>query len=203
MLVNKLNGLDIVLASGSPRRYELLKDMGINFRVDVKPVNEVFNPDLSPENIAESLSELKISAFEKSYFKENTLVITADTIVVLNDEVLGKPANRNDAVEILNKLSGNRHTVITGVSLKNKHKTKTFSASTHVWFKRLSQEEIEYYIDNYRPYDKAGAYGIQEWIAHAAIEKIEGSYFNVMGLPTHKLYVELEKFLTSNNKTEL
>ncbi len=195
MLINELKKRDIVLASSSPRRHQLLKDMGVNFRIDVKPVNEIYNDKLTPEKIAQSLSDLKISAFEKSYFKENTLVITADTIVVLNGKILGKPADRNSAVDMLQKLSGDKHTVITGVSLKTKFKSASFTSSTNVWFKKLSQEEIEFYIDNYSPYDKAGAYGIQEWIAHAAVEKIEGSYFNVMGLPTHKLYTELEKFL--------
>ncbi len=195
MLVEKLKGFDVVLASASPRRHRLLKDMGIKFRVDVKPVDEVFDTNLTPVDIAKSLSNLKISVFEKSYFNENTLIITADTIVVLKGEILGKPAGKNDAAKMLKKLSANKHTVITGVSLRSVHKTESFAASTDVWFKKLSEEEIDYYIENYRPFDKAGAYGIQEWIAHAAIEKIEGSYFNVMGLPTHKLYVELERFL--------
>lgn len=173
----------------------MLEEMGVNFEVLPKHVEEVVPVGLIPKDVAEYLSKLKADAFSEKEIGGNTIVVTADTIVALNNEILGKPVDREDAVRILKSLSGNSHKVITGVTLKTALKQRTFSVTTDVIFKELLTEEIDYYIDNFKPYDKAGAYGIQEWIGHAAIEKIDGSYFNVMGLPTHRLYEELLIFV--------
>ena len=195
MLLERLGKYDVILASGSPRRKQLLGEMGISFRVMTFAVEEDYPPHLSPREIAEYLSRRKAGAFPGEHLKEHKLIITADTIVTMDDEVLGKPEDREDAIRILKRLSGRPHEVITAVTLKTCEREHTFSVSTDVYFKELSDVEIAYYIDYFKPYDKAGAYGIQEWIGHAAIEKIEGSYFNVMGLPTHRLYEELDKFI--------
>ena len=173
----------------------MLSEMGIKFRVQPGSVNEDYPDDLPPHEIAEYLSNIKAEGFAEEGLSENTLIIAADTIVTLNEKVMGKPVDRADAIQILKQLSGKSHEVITGVTLKMLSKQKTFSVSTLVYFKELTEQEIAYYIDTFKPYDKAGAYGIQEWIGHAAIEKIEGSYFNVMGLPTHRLYEELLQFI--------
>jgi len=191
MLLETLRQYNIILASASPRRAQLLKEMGLEFEVKPKHVDEIIPKNLSPKEIAEYLSKLKADAFSEKEIGVKTLIITADTIVALKQEILGKPVDRLDAVQILKKLSGKSHKVITGVTLRSLLKQRTFSVKTEVDFKNLTDKEIDYYINAYKPYDKAGAYGIQEWIGHAAIEKINGSYFNVMGLPTHKLYEEL------------
>ncbi len=193
MLHEKLKDYKIILASQSPRRQQLLKGLDIPFQIISKDIKEEYPQDLKKEEIALYLCELKASAFNGE-IDDKTLVITADTIVWINGVALNKPSDYNDAVSILKTLSGNMHEVITGVCLKTKNKTHSFFSLTKVFFKKLSQQEIEYYITNYKPYDKAGAYGAQEWIGYVAIEKIEGSYFNVMGLPTRLLYEELMKF---------
>ncbi len=190
-----LDNYDIILASQSPRRQALLKDMGINFRVILKEVEETYPEGLSISEIPVYLAQLKASAFLDDEINDNTIIITADTIVCLEDKVLGKPVDKEHAYEILRFISGKQHQVITGVCLKSKSKIKTFSAYSDVYFRELSDEEIYYYINKYSPFDKAGAYGIQEWIGYVGIERIEGSYFNVMGLPTQKLYLELNKFI--------
>jgi septum formation protein len=195
MLDQKLRNYKIILASASPRRKQLLEEMGVNFDVSPKHVDEIIPDGLSPKQVAEYLSKLKADAFSETEIGKKTLVITADTVVALKNEILGKPVNREDAIRILKRLSGNSHKVITGVTLKSTSKQRTFSVTTKVVFKELSDEEINFYIDNFKPYDKAGAYGIQEWIGHVAIEKIKGSYFNVMGLPTHRLHEELINFI--------
>ena len=195
MLKTQLKKYDVILASASPRRKQLMEEMGLEFTVFPKHVEEVIPVGITPKEVAEYLSKLKAEAFSAKEIKENTLIITADTVVTLDGKILGKPVNRADAVNILKSLSNKSHQVITGVTIRSASKQLTFSVTTKVVFKRLSVEEINFYIDNYKPYDKAGAYGIQEWIGHAAIEKIEGSYFNVMGLPTHRLYEELLKFV--------
>ncbi len=195
MLLEKLKNYDIILASGSPRRQQLLAEMDVSFRVETKPVEEVFPSGLSPAETAAWLCRLKSDAFAEDELGKNTLLITADTVVALDNQILGKPAGEKEAEAMLEALSGKKHEVITGVCLRAQKKTSVFTASTDVWFKRLSENEIRYYVTHYRPFDKAGAYGIQEWIGLAAIERIEGSYFNVMGLPTHRLYQELERFL--------
>ena len=194
MLSDLLKNYDVILASGSPRRQQLLREMGIDFKVVVRQVEEKTDSSLTPREAVVSLSRLKMSAFRKSDFNNNRLIITADTIVAIDNRILGKPENRTQAIEILTMLSGKCHDVITGVCIKTAEKEEVFTATTRVCFKELSMDEVVYYIDNYKPYDKAGAYGIQEWIGHAAVERIEGSYFNVMGLPTHKLYEKLRKY---------
>jgi septum formation protein len=194
MVLENLKKYNIILASGSPRRQELLKNLGIDFKVVLRPVSEHFSESMAGEEIALLLSDRKADAFEDDFFAESTLLITADTIVCLGDEVLGKPADRNDAIEILNRLSGKVHEVITGVSIRTSSKKINFTVSTKVYFKELRTEEIIFYVDTCKPYDKAGAYGIQEWIGYIGVEKIEGSFYNVMGLPVLKLYEELLKF---------
>jgi len=184
---------NIILASKSPRRQNLLKELGFDFEIKTKDIEEIYPLELKRENVAVFLSELKASAFV-SDLKENDLVITSDTIVCLSDEIIGKPTGRTDALKMLDKLSGNKHEVITAVTLLSKEKQYTFYEETEVYFKTLTTPEIEYYVDNYQPFDKAGSYGIQEWIGYIGIEKIIGSYFNVMGLPVKRVYEELLNF---------
>ena len=184
---------NLILASKSPRRQYLMKELGLDFEVHTKEVDESFPENLKAQEIPLYLCQKKADAFDQE-LTDNTIVITADTIVWIDNQVLNKPENFDDAVRMLKLLSGKKHEVYTGVCLKSKHKTKTFYALTNVYFKELSQEEIEYYINNFNPYDKAGAYGAQEWIGYIAVEKIEGSYFNVMGLPVRELYEELLEF---------
>ncbi|MGE4289765.1 MAG: Maf family nucleotide pyrophosphatase [Salinivirgaceae bacterium] len=188
-----LNKYHIILASQSPRRQQLLKELGLNFSIEVREIDEVYPAHLQREEIPVYLAQLKAKVFENSLSK-NQLVITADTIVWLNNHVLGKPTDFDDALNMLQSLSGNTHTVYTGVCLKSLSKETTFWAKTDVHFKVLSEEEITYYLKTHKPYDKAGAYGIQEWIGYIGIEHIEGSYFNVMGLPVQKLYEHLKRF---------
>lgn len=192
-LINNINKYKIILASQSPRRQTLLKELKIDFDIIIKEVDEVFPSHLVKEEIPVYLAKLKASAFD-AIIEANQLIITADTIVWVDDTILGKPTNYDDAFNMLQTLSGNKHTVYTGVCLKSKDKTETFWASTDVYFRDLEAEEIKYYLDNYKPYDKAGSYGIQEWIGYIGIEKIDGSYFNVMGLPVQKLYDHLIDF---------
>lgn len=194
LLHEKLKHYSIVLASRSPRRQLLLRGLDIPFEVRLKDTPEEFPPNLAREEIALYLCKLKAAAFDNE-LDDDTLLITADTIVWINGHILGKPKNHDDAVDILRQLSGNMHEVITAICLKTKNKTHSFYALTRVFFKKLSDDEIEYYISHYHPYDKAGAYGAQEWIGYVAIEHIEGSYFNVMGLPTRMLCEELLKFI--------
>lgn len=193
MLFNSFKKYNIVLASKSPRRQYLLKELGINFEVKTKDVNEDFPDTLKAQEIPLYLCEKKANAF-KEELTENTILITADTVVWVNNQVLNKPQNYADAVRMLKLLSGKKHEVYTGVCISSKHKTKSFYVVTNVYFKNLSDVEIDFYIKNYNPYDKAGAYGAQEFIGYIAIEKIEGSYFNVMGLPIKEVYEELLAF---------
>lgn len=188
-----LKKYNLILASKSPRRQYLMKELGLDFDVHTKEVDESFPENLKAQEIPLYLCQKKADAFDEE-LTDNNIVITADTIVWIDNQVLNKPENFEDAVRMLKLLSGKKHEVYTGVCLKSKHKTKTFYALTNVYFKELSHEEIEYYINNFNPYDKAGAYGAQEWIGYIAVEKIEGSYFNVMGLPVRELYEELLKF---------
>lgn len=183
-----------VLASQSPRRQALLQEFGLPFTVDVRSVEEVFDESLTPGQMAVQLAVKKASAFPMDEIPEKTIVITADTVVAGNERVLGKPENSAEAKEMLRMLSGRSHEVITGVNLKSRIKEKAFSVSTKVFFKELSEDEVDYYVSNYEPLDKAGAYGIQEWIGFAGITRIEGSYFNVVGLPVHALYEELKSW---------
>lgn len=191
--MEKLKKYKLILASKSPRRQYLLKELGLDFEVYTKETDESFPQSLKAQEIPLYLCRKKADAFDKE-LTDNTIVITADTIVWIEGQVLNKPENFNDAVRMLKLLSGKKHQVYTGVCLKSKYKTKTLYAQTDVYFKELSQEEIEYYIINFNPYDKAGAYGAQEWIGYIAVEKIAGSYFNVMGLPVREVYEELMMF---------
>jgi septum formation protein len=193
-VIEKLKNYEIILGSASPRRKELLSEMGISFQVEIRSGEEIFPETLDINEVAGYLSREKSKLFEITGIGQNQLVITADTIVVVEDKILGKPANTEEAKNILRLLSGKVHRVITGVTLLTRKKSHTFSVSTDVFFKQLSEEEIGYYVTHYQPMDKAGAYGIQEWIGHVAIEGINGSYFNVMGLPTHRLWEELSVF---------
>ena len=171
----------------------MLKELGVNFSVEVAGVDESYPAELGMTAIPEFLAELKANAFLDK-MKENDLLITADTIVWKDDQVIGKPQNRADAIKILNNLSGSQHQVITGMCVQTLEKKYCFHAVTEVWFDKLDQQEIEAYVDEHKPFDKAGAYGIQEWIGYVGIRKIEGSFYNVMGLPVHKLYRFLRKF---------
>ncbi|MBL7888471.1 MAG: septum formation protein Maf [Bacteroidia bacterium] len=191
--MEELKKYKLILASKSPRRQFLLKELGLDFEVRTKEVDESFPETLKAQDIPLYLCQKKADAFDEE-LNDNTIVITADTIVWVEGQVLNKPENYDDAVRMLQLLSGKMHEVYTGVCLKSKHKNKSFYALTKVYFKKLSRQEIDYYINNYHPYDKAGSYGAQEWIGYIAVEKIEGSYFNVMGLPVRELYEELLKF---------
>ena len=183
----------IILASGSPRRQQLLSEAGYDFEILRVEVDESFPASLEPAEVPEFLAKKKSDASVK-HCKGNFLLITADTVVVVDNEILNKPESEQEAIEMLQKLSSVTHRVITGVCLHDGIKQKTFSSTTHVTFTALQADEIQYYIDNYKPFDKAGAYGIQEWIGLNCISKIEGSYFNVVGLPVHKLYQEIKNW---------
>ena len=184
---------NIILASKSPRRQNLIKELGFDFEIRTKEVDEVYPPELKKEQVAIYLSELKAAAF-KDELEPNDLIITSDTIVCLEDRIIGKPKDREDAFHMLSDLSGKMHEVVTAVTLMSATKTVTFYDVTEVYFKVLSNYEMDTYIDEYKPFDKAGSYGIQEWIGYIGIEKINGSYHNVMGLPVKKLYEALEEF---------
>lgn len=195
LLHQRLEEFELLLASQSPRRQELLRGCGVPFRPAPKyDVEETYPPVLQPHEVPAYLSRLKSEAYPDP-LTGRQIVITADTVVIVRGSILGKPASRDDAVRMLRLLSGGAHTVVTGVTLRSLSHTATFSVSSDVVFRPLSDEEIEYYVDNFRPYDKAGSYGIQEWIGYVAIERIEGSFYNVMGLPVQRLYVELGRFL--------
>lgn len=194
MLINKLKNHNIILASASPRRQQLLKDLGLDFEIRLKPVQEEYPPRLSHFEISDYLAQLKALPF-KNELKDNDILITCDTIVWLKNKALGKPKNAAEAVEIIKSLSNATHEVITSVCFTTPTFEKTVNAVTKVTFKNFSEDEINYYIDTYKPFDKAGAYGIQEWIGQIGVTKIEGSYFNVMGMPTHLVYETLNDIL--------
>lgn len=183
----------IILASKSPRRRELLNGLGIEFEIRTKDTDESYPDSLEPVEVAGYLSGKKAQAFSGE-LKSGELIITSDTIVVLNGEILGKPNDKKEAIQILQKLSGKKHQVFTAVTLMDDRKMQTFTDMTEVFFKHLSNDEIEYYVSQHQPLDKAGAYGIQEWIGFIAVEKIEGSYFTVMGLPVHLVYDSLKNW---------
>lgn len=192
-MFENLKKYHIILASNSPRRRELLAGLGIHFEVKVLPdVEEAYPEDLPVLQIAEYIAKEKAAAYQ-SLMGPDELVITADTVVVVGSEVMGKPADADDARRMLEKLSGRTHQVTTGVCLTTQRVQKSFSVTTDVTFKPLSREEIDYYIENYSPYDKAGAYGIQEWIGYVGVTGLQGSYFNVMGLPVQRIYAEIAK----------
>lgn len=183
----------LTAATKSPRRHQLLKEMGLEFEVKVKEVDENFPLSLQAEQIPLYLCNLKADSFDEE-IAENEIILTADTVVWIENQVLNKPYDYNDAVRMLNLLSGKRHEVYTGVCLKSRDKKVSFYARTDVYFKDLTSQEIDFYITNYKPFDKAGAYGAQDWIGLIGVEKIEGSYFNVMGLPVKELYEQLNDF---------
>lgn len=194
LLKDKLKHRKVILASGSPRRQLLLKGLEIEFDiVSGRNVDETYPSSLPKTSIPVFLAEKKASA-PGINFDPRTIVITADTIVWCNEKVMNKPAGRDEAISMLKELSGIKHEVISGVCVKSKEKLLSFYSLTSVYFRELLEEEIIYYVDNFRPYDKAGAYGIQEWIGYTGIEAIRGSYFNVMGLPLNKLYKTLIDF---------
>jgi len=193
-MIGKLHQKQIVLASNSPRRKELLSSLKIPFQVVVKNTDETVKDGISAEETAKFLAVKKASFYNDITKTDNTILITADTIVLTDDTILGKPRSYEDAFDMLKALSGRSHKVITGVALTSAKKQVVFDAVTTVHFKELSDEEIDFYITNFKPFDKAGAYGIQEWIGMIGITRIEGSYFNVVGLPVQKLYSELIKF---------
>ena len=184
----------IILASNSPRRKELLKGLDIDFEVRIIPdINESYPLSMNPVEIPGYIARKKSDAYKVS-IKPDELIITADTVVLLDGCILEKPSDREDAIQMLKRLSKHKHQVITGVSMVTTKKRKDFSVTSTVDFAELTEEEIEYYVDKYKPYDKAGAYGIQEWIGYIGVKGIEGSFYNVMGLPIQRLYQELKKF---------
>jgi septum formation protein len=191
--MNWLPNYNYLLASKSPRRQELLTSLGINFKVLINDGDESYPDYLTKEEIPVYLAEMKAEHFADN-LKGNDLLITADTIVWFNGEVLGKPRDMKEATEMLQKLSGHEHQVISGVCLTSVHQQKSFYSVSNVRFKELSLSEIEYYINGFKPFDKAGAYGIQEWIGYVGITHIEGSFYNVMGLPIQQLYTEIQNF---------
>jgi septum formation protein len=193
MYLQNLQQYEIILASKSPRRQQLLEDLGLKFSIQSMDIPEVFPEGLEMTEIPVYLAELKAAAF-LPHLKDHQLVITADTIVWLDGRVMNKPTDYTDGFRMLKDLSGKKHQVLTGVCLLSTEKKVSFFASTDVWFKQLTNNEIQYYLENFRPYDKAGAYGIQEWIGYIGIHKIEGSFFNVMGLPIQSLYEQLKAF---------
>ncbi len=192
MLHNKLKDIKIVLASGSPRRQQFFKDLDLEFEIRIREVEEVFPPHLQSYEITNYLAKLKADAFND--LDSDELLITSDTLVLLDGKTLGKPTSEEDAIKMLQNLSGKTHDVITSVCFKTKDKTEIIHEITKVTFAELSLESIQYYITKYKPLDKAGSYGIQDWIGLIGISKIEGSYTNVVGLPTEKVYQYLLKF---------
>jgi septum formation protein len=189
MLKQKLKPYNVILASGSPRRQQYFRDLDIDFSIQIKEVEEIYPKHLKGTEITDFLADLKSKAFIGLQKKD--LLITSDTIVWLENKALGKPKDAIEAFAMLSALSGKKHQVITSVSIKGAFFQKIINDTTTVTFKELTDEEIQYYINKYKPFDKAGGYGIQEWIGFIGIENIEGSYFNVVGLPVHKLYKEL------------
>ncbi len=193
-MLENLNKYEIVLASNSPRRKELLQRMGVNFKVrTLFGIDESYPDSLRGEDIVCYISRNKAKAYQSS-MAPNELLITADTIVYVDGEVMGKPKNAKQAKEMLHKLSGKTHQVITGVTIVTAKRTENFGVTSQVKFTNITDEEINFYVDNYLPFDKAGAYGIQEWIGIVAVEEIKGSYFNVVGLPVQRLYQKLKTF---------
>ncbi len=194
ILPHHLEDKRVILASSSPRRHHLMRELGIDFEVITPDVEEDYPNGLTREEIAVHIAKLKAGYFGEG-LDEHLLIITADTIVVKGNRILTKPENEKDAREMLRELSGDSHEVITAVCLRKGEQHRTFYDNTKVHFRDLTDEEIDHYIRRYKPFDKAGAYGIQEWIGYIGIDRIEGSYFNVMGLPVHKVYEELKEVL--------
>ncbi|UPQ79056.1 Maf-like protein [Flavobacterium azooxidireducens] len=194
MLREKLKSYKIILASGSPRRQQFFKDLDIDFEIRLKEVEEIYPLHLQAQEITNYLAELKAKAFDGE-LKPNEILITSDTIVWHNNQCLGKPKDEEDAFKMLQSLSNSTHEVITSVCFKTNSKTETFHEVTKVTFRELSDEAIRYYLTNYKPFDKAGSYAIQEWIGYVGISKIEGSYTNVVGMPMHLVYQKMLTFV--------
>ena len=193
MLKEKLNKINIILASGSPRRQKFFKEMDLHYSIRLKEIEEIYPEHLQAEEITNFLAKLKASAFENE-LEENDVLVTSDTIVWLNGKALGKPKDYNDAFQMLQQLANQTHEVITSVCLKSIDNTDVFHCVTKVTFSNLSDEAIRYYLEHYKPFDKAGSYGIQDWIGLVGISKIEGSYTNVVGLPTEMLFQKLMNY---------
>tara|TARA_B100000780_G_C21123229_1_gene455198 strand:- start:1748 stop:2332 length:585 start_codon:yes stop_codon:yes gene_type:complete len=191
MLRNKLSNYNLILASGSPRRQYFFKELDVPFTIEIKEVNEIYPKHLKAAEITDYLADLKSKCFTN--LKSNDILITSDTIVWFEEKALGKPKNKEDAFNMLKKMSGKQHAVYTSISIKSSFFQKIFHDETIVEFEEFTDEEINYYLEKFSPYDKAGSYGIQDWIGLVGVKKIIGSYFNVMGLPVHKLYKELLK----------
>lgn len=203
VLKELLRDYKVILASASPRRYHLLEGLGIDFSVEFNGnVTEEYDTNIDPLNVPLMLSVRKSHSFHREV-NENEIIITADTLVICDADILEKPQDRDEAFKMIRRLSGRSHIVSTGVTLRSKNKETTFSAETEVWFKEIDDEEINYYLDNYSPYDKAGSYGAQDWLGYTVIKRIEGSYFNVVGLPVQKLNDKLKEFVLSLNKEKL
>lgn len=196
LLHELLKNYRLILASNSPRRRQLLADCGLTFECAPKfECDERYPSDLPVREVAEYLSRLKSECCPIA-LGDKDILLTADTVVIVGDTILGKPSDAGHAKEMLRMLSGRSHTVVTGVTLRSDGRRRSFSVASDVRFRTLSDEEIEYYVDEYKPFDKAGAYGIQEWIGYVAIDGIDGSFYNVMGLPVQRLYVELSEFIS-------
>ena len=195
LLHERLKNYRLLLASQSPRRRELLGGCGLPYTLtDKYPCEERYPADLPADEVPEYLSRLKSEAYPNQ-LESNDILLTADTVVIAGGTVFGKPRNRDEALQMLHALSGRSHRVVTGVTLRDRERSRTFGVRSDVWFRRLSDEEIAHYVDTYRPFDKAGSYGVQEWIGYVGIERLDGSFYNVMGLPVQRLYTELEQFL--------
>lgn len=190
-----MNEVKVILGSGSPRRKELIESMGFELIQDVRPIEEVIPPSIKAEKSAVYLAELKASVFNVKELNENEILLTSDTVVIAHEKVLGKPSSKGEAIAMVKNLSNNVHQVDTGVCLKTKSETKLISVTTDVWFNTLSEEEVEYYVETYKPFDKAGGYGIQEWIGKIGIEKINGCFYNVMGLPTSEVFKSIQQLM--------
>lgn len=193
-MLGNLKRYNVILASKSPRRQELLRGMGVDFNVLTKETPETYDSTMPADEVPEFLSLQKSMAFSVDELPTDFLLITSDTVVIVGDEILGKPKDRNDAFRMLELLSGKTHQVVTGVTVRSAQKTNSFSVKSEVTFADLDEDEKAYYIDHCKPFDKAGAYGIQEWIGYVGISGLQGSFYNVMGLPTHRLYQVLKTF---------
>lgn len=193
MLIDQLKKYNVILASGSPRRQQFLKDLLIEHTIQLKEVEEIYPDTLVKGEITEFLAKLKAKAFNN--LSDKDILITSDTIVWDKNKCLGKPNTKKEAIEMMKGFSNNKHHVFTSICLKSANKEVVFTDKTTVYFEKLSKEEIEFYVNKFKPFDKAGSYGIQEWIGLIGVKKLKGSYFNVMGFPVHKLYKELSKFI--------
>ena len=193
-MLNNFNKYNFILGSNSPRRIEILKDIGIDFKIRASNIDETIPKGIKNKNVPIFLAKEKASFLAKG-LNENEILITADTIVLMNNEILTKPLNKKDAKNILQKISNNKHEVITGVCITSNKNQHSFSSKTEVFFNKIRDYEIEYYLEKFKPYDKAGSYGIQEWLGLISIRKIIGSYTNVVGMPSSELYQELNKFI--------